>query len=100
MGKFTLEEAVATAGKLSIDFDKMGFTAEEFLEGMNIELEHGTIDPETNVTQDNAVTTAKIAFAHLKENKLYYDDNVGLEAWEHALDEIKGDTTGKKVVII
>lgn len=98
--KFTLQEAKDTAAKLGIDFETIGFSAEEFLEGMNIELEHGTVDPETNVTSDDAVTTAKIAYAHLKENKLYYDDDIGLEAWEHALDKVEGGTKGKKIMIV
>ena len=100
MKKFTLQEAKDIAGKLGIDFEKMGFTAEEYLEGINIELEHGIVAPETNVTNDDGLMTGKIAFAHLKENSKYYDDNIGLEAWEHALDKVKGDTTGKKIIIV
>ena len=100
MKKFTLDEAKDIAAKLGIDFEKVSYTAEEYLEGINIELEHGTVDPETNVTNDDGLTTGKIAYAHLKENSLYYDDNIGLEAWEHALDKVKGDTTGKKVMIV
>ena len=100
MKKFTLQEAKDIAAQLGIDFEKMGFTAEEYLEGINIELEHGLVDAETNVTNDDGLMTGKIAYAHLKENKLYYDDNIGLEAWEHALDKVKGDTTGKKVMIV
>lgn len=100
MEKFTMEQAKEIAGKLNVDFEKAGFTPEEFLEGMNIELEHGTVDPATNVTHDDPLTTAKIAKAHLNENAMYYDENVGLEAWEHALDKVKGDTKGKKVQIV
>ena len=100
MKQFTLQEAKDVAAKLGIDFEKVGFTPEEYLEGLNIELEHGLIDSETNVTNDDGVMTGKIAYAHLKENSKYYDENIGLEAWEHALDKIKGDTTGKKVTIV
>jgi hypothetical protein len=35
--------------------------------GMDVELEHGARDPETNVTDDDALTTGKIALAHLPE---------------------------------
>jgi hypothetical protein len=35
-------------------------------------LEHGTRDPETNVTGDNLGFTGKIAWAHLKEIRDYY----------------------------
>ena len=37
----------------------------QFRAGMDIELEHGTRDPETNVTDDDVAMTAKIARAHL-----------------------------------
>ena len=100
MKKFSMEIAKDIAGQLHVDFDKAGFTPDEFLEGMHIELEHGLVDPATNVTNDDPLTTAKIVMAHLNENPKYYDENVGLEAWEHALDKIKGDTTGKKIQII
>ena len=40
--------------------------------GMDVELEHGTHDPETNVTDDDVVVTAKIARAHLNEFPDYY----------------------------
>lgn len=41
--------------------------------GMDIELEHGTVDPTTNVTDDDPVMTGKIALAHLNEISDYYD---------------------------
>lgn len=96
---FTLKEAKDIAGQLEIDFKARGFTPEEFLEGMNIELEHGTVDPHTNVSQDNPLVTGKIALAHLNENPLYYHPHVGLHAWEHALEDMKGNPKGKKIVI-
>ena len=40
--------------------------------GMDVELEHGTVDPNTNVTNDDPLTTAKIALAHLNEFPDYY----------------------------
>jgi hypothetical protein len=40
---------------------------------MDVELEHGTRDIETNVTNDDPVLTGKIAYAHLKEFPDYYD---------------------------
>jgi hypothetical protein len=47
-------------------------TPEMLRTGMLIELEHGTIDPRTNVTNDNLIMTAKIALAHLTEDLYYY----------------------------
>ncbi len=100
MKKFTLAEAKEVAEKLGIDFSKAGFTPEEYLEGLNIELEHGLVDPKTNVTNDDPITTGKIALAHLNEVSLYYNDDIGLEAWEHAIEAFKGDPKGKKIQIV
>ena len=100
MKKFTLEDVKEVAAKLGIDFATAGYSAEEYLDGLGIELEHGLVNPRTNVSHDELLTTAKIVLAHLTENTRYYDQNVGLNAWEHALDQVKGDTTGKKVVIL
>ena len=62
------------------------FTPEEFLDGINIELEHGTVDPKTNVTNDNLIITAKIALAHLNEYSNYYNPYYGLRAVERFLE--------------
>jgi hypothetical protein len=35
--------------------------------GIDVELEHGTRDLETDVTDDDVIMTAKIARAHLNE---------------------------------
>jgi len=100
MKKFTLTEAKDIASQLGIDFDTAGFTPEEYLEGINIELEHGTVDPDTNVTEDDPLVTGKIALAHLNESPVYYNDEIGLEAWEHAVEAFKGDPKGKKIQIV
>ncbi|MDD2434854.1 MAG: hypothetical protein PHO63_01215 [Bacilli bacterium] len=80
---FTKTEAINIAKELKINFDK--FSLEDFLVGLNIELEHGTISPSTNVTNDNPIMTAKIALAHLNEYSDYYNHNYGLPAMERAL---------------
>ena len=100
MKKFTLAEALDIAKQLNIDFDKVKFTPEEYLEGINIELEHGTVDSHTNVSNDDPLITGKIALAHLNESPIYYNDDIGLEAWEHAVEDFKGDTKGKKIQIV
>jgi hypothetical protein len=68
---FTAEEAKATGEKLGIDWSK--FDVEQFRMGMDVELEHGKVDAETNVTNDDPVLTGKIALAHLNEFPDYYD---------------------------
>lgn len=49
------------------------FDVDQFRRGMKVELEHGTRDAETNVTNDDVLMTGKIALAHLKEIRDYYD---------------------------
>lgn len=45
---------------------------EDFREGLQVELEHGTRFPDANVTNNHPVLTGKIVLAHLKESLLYY----------------------------
>ena len=61
------------ASKLNIDFDKEKFNIEQFRMGLDVELEHGTKNMETNVTNDDPIMTAKIALAHLREFPDYYN---------------------------
>jgi len=68
---------------LNIKFDK--FTMEELLEGINIELEHGLVNKKTNVTNNDLITTAKIALAHLNEYPNYYNKEYGLAKFEQYL---------------
>jgi hypothetical protein len=100
MKRFTLSDATEIAETLGIDFGKVKFTPEEYLEGINIELEHGTVDPHTNVTGDDPLKTGKIALAHLNEAPLYYHEDIGLEAWEHAIEAFNGDPKGKRIQIV
>ena len=39
---------------------------------MDVEYEHGSHDPQTDVTGDDAILTGKIALAHMKEFPDYY----------------------------
>ena len=52
---------------------------------MNVELEHGYVNPNTNVTNDDLLITAKIALAHLKEYPNYYNQNYGIKNFEEFL---------------
>lgn len=82
---FEMDDALKVASVLGVNFDK--FTKEEFLDGINIELEHGTINPETNVTDDDLLITAKIALAHLNEFPNYYNKDYGLREFEKMLHD-------------
>lgn len=67
---FTIEEALFIAKYLNVKFDK--FDVEQFTIGLNVELEHGTINPSTNITNDDPIITGKITLAHLNEYPDYY----------------------------
>lgn len=66
------EEARRLGSEIGIDWPSSPFDVEQFRMGMEVELEHGSHDPQTNVTDDDPVLTAKIALAHLKELPDYY----------------------------
>jgi hypothetical protein len=68
--QFSTEEARSIGTQLKIDW--LQIDLEQFRRGLEVELEHGTGDPETNVTGDDLVLTGKIAWAHLKEIRDYY----------------------------
>ena len=80
---YTKEDILKTAQVLGIAFDK--FTIEDLITGVNIELEHGTVNNFTNVTNDDLVLTMKIALAHLNEFPDYYNKEYGLPAFENSL---------------
>ena len=80
---FNINDVYYIANKLGISFDK--FTPEDLLEGINIELEHGTVDKFTNVTNDDLEMTTKIALAHLNEFPNYYNKEYGIKHFEDFL---------------
>ena len=70
---FTEAQARAVAEEIGLDLEGAQFDVDEFRRGMEVELEHGLRDPETNVTDDDPLVTGRIAWAHLKELPNYYD---------------------------
>jgi hypothetical protein len=69
---FTIEEATRVGEEIGIDWSSAPFDVDEFRAGMDVELEHGSHDPNTNVTADDPILTGKIALAHLNEFPDYY----------------------------
>jgi hypothetical protein len=67
---FTLDQAKTIGEQLGISWDK--FDLEQFRAGLGVELEHGTVNQTTNVTNDDPLMTGKIALAHLTEFPDYY----------------------------
>ena len=82
---FTAEEAKKIGEQLGIKWDK--FDVEQFRVGMGVELEHGSVDSNTNVTDDDPLITGKIALAHLNELDDYY---TRLEKMEEEGEKAKG----------
>ena len=60
----TIKAAIGTPG--------IRIGAEDFRNGLEVELEHGTKYPEANVTNNHPALTGKIVIAHLKEALDYY----------------------------
>ena len=79
---FTTEEAQRIGEILGIDWSR--FDVEQFRMGMDVELEHGLVNPYTNVTDDDPLTTGMIALAHLNEFPDYY---TRLETMEKEAEE-------------
>jgi hypothetical protein len=67
---FTSEEAKWIGEQIGIDWSL--YDLEQFRMGLEVELEHGSVNPVTNITGDDVIITAKIALAHLNEIRDYY----------------------------
>jgi hypothetical protein len=76
--RFTLDQAKAVGKELGSKWDK--FDLEQFRVGLGVELEHGIVNPTTNVTNDDPLMTGKIALAHLTEFPDYYTRLAKMEA--------------------
>jgi len=56
-----------------VNVKKMGIALEEFRMGLEVELEHGTMFDDANVTNNHPVLTGMIVLAHMKETLDYYE---------------------------
>ncbi|GAB4387832.1 MAG: hypothetical protein Kow0025_03640 [Thermodesulfovibrionales bacterium] len=65
---------------------------EDFRMGLEVELEHGTMYADTNVTNNHPLLTGKIVLAHMKETLDYYRR---LEVMELEGDLLKAMAAGK-----
>jgi hypothetical protein len=70
--RFDTEGARRIGAQLGIDWASAPFDVEQFRRGLEVELEHGLRDPATNVSDDDPLTTGRIALAHLNEFPDYY----------------------------
>jgi hypothetical protein len=77
---FSIEQARDIGERVGIDWGSSRFDADQFRMGLEVELEHGRRDPETNVSDDDELTTGRIARAHLNEFPDYYTRLAAMEA--------------------
>jgi hypothetical protein len=74
----TSDEARRVGDEIGVDWSR--FDLEQFRLGMDVEFEHGSHDPQTDVTHDDPIVTGKIALAHMKEFRDYYERLQRMEA--------------------
>lgn len=77
---FSAEDARRIGEHIGIDWNTSRFDVDQFRIGLEVELEHGRRDPATNVSDDDELTTGKIARAHLNEFPDYYARLAKMEA--------------------
>jgi Protein of unknown function (DUF5661) len=77
---FTTNDARSVGEQLGIDWASSPFDVEQFRAGMDVELEHGRRDPDTDVTGDDPLLTGKIVLAHLRELRDYYTRPAQMQA--------------------
>lgn len=68
--KISKHQARLAGNILNVDWEKVSFA--QFRKGLEVELEHGTKNPEYDVTRDDLIKVGKIALAHLEELPDYY----------------------------
>ena len=71
--RFTTDDARRFGEDVGIDWGTSPFDVEQFRAGMDVELEHGSHDRQTDVTGDDPILTGKIVLAHMKEFPDYYE---------------------------
>ncbi len=79
MRQFTQEEARAIGERIGIEWGAGDVDLEQFRMGLNVELEHGSQEPGTDVTHDDEIISDKIALAHLREIPDYYTRLAAME---------------------
>ena len=88
---FSEEQARTIGGRIGIDWATSRFDVDQFRMGLEVELEHGKRDPATNVSDDDELTTGKIARAHLNEFPDYYTRLEKMEAEAEEFWASRGD---------
>ena len=94
--RFSIRDATEIGEKLGIDWSSSPFDVEQFRIGMDVELEHGRQSTATNVTDDDPITTGKIALAHLHEFADYYTRLARMEAEAEAYWSARSAQPGRR----
>jgi hypothetical protein len=89
---FTEDHARRVLAVIGTDLEREGIQIQALIDGMNVELEHGTRFPDLDVTGDDPVVSAKIALAHLREFADYYERLARMEAEAEAASAVVGDS--------
>ncbi len=76
----SIEQADDVARTIGVDLSAEGIELDQFRRGLVVELEHGSRNPQTDVTHDDPVLTGRIALAHLREIPDYYTRLDAMEA--------------------
>jgi hypothetical protein len=76
---FSKDDTLIIADAIGMDLSKAEWSLEDFQEGLRVEMEHGTRDPETDVVHENYLSVGRIAWAHLKEDPAYYSKLAKIE---------------------
>lgn len=69
---FGMRDALEFIKMYGLQWHALPFNINELIDGLNVELEHGLINPKTNITNNDLLMTGKIAMAHLLEDPEYY----------------------------
>jgi hypothetical protein len=87
---FSVAEARRIGDALGVSWDRVDL--DQFAQGLNVELEHGRLNPSTDITHDRPLVTGKIVLVHLNKIPDYY---TRLAAMVHeAIEDAKRAPTG------
>jgi GH18 family chitinase len=76
----TEEQAKEVGEKCGVNWEEVAFEPVDLAKGIDVEYEHGSVNEQTNITNDDIEMTAKIAIAHLNEGANYYELLAELES--------------------
>ena len=73
MKKHSVSDKEAAIVRKAVGGEALQVPIDVFRTGLEVELEHGVVYPDSNVTNNHPLLTGKIVVAHLKEMLDYYE---------------------------